>query len=91
MPLRRAGAEGGWGKVSQKKYYLREVFKALEKIARLARQRACPTKGRAGVKARTQEKIWHIGARCPLFLIPVASLEGIVELMGDSAACCLHI
>lgn len=91
MPLRRVGAEGGWGKVSQKKCYSREVLQALEKIARLARQKASPTKGRVGVKARTQGKIWHIGAQCPLFLIPVASLEGVVELMGHSAACCLHI
>lgn len=89
--MRRVGAEGGWGKVSQKKCYLREVLKALDKIARLARQRESPTKGRAGVQARTQEKIRHIGAQCPLFLIPVASLEGIVELMGHSAAYCLHV
>lgn len=42
-------------------------MKAQEKIARLARQRVSPAKGTAGAKARTQEKIRHIGAQCPFF------------------------
>lgn len=66
-------------------------MKDQEKFAGLPRQRAAPAKGIAGTKQECRKKYGTFEAPYTFFLIPGASLKGLVQLMGTCKPLLVHL